>query len=137
MVIEGCKGYNGGMCAVLFCPLSCLEVVIKQLQQDGKICEITNINSPNQIVVSGDVDVLSQLQGLLQRKANSRRIRVKSLNVKYPFHSSILKDASEEFQVFIENGCQTQQFHFSNPIFPIISNVDGSIVGFLNMINCR
>lgn len=125
------------MCAVLFCPLSCLEEVIKQLQQDNKICEITNINSPNQIVVSGDVDSLSQLQGLLQSKAKSRRIRVKVLNVKYPFHSSILKDASKEFQLFIENGCNTKQFHFSNPIFPIISNVDGSLVRFLYSIDCR
>lgn len=125
------------MCAVLFCPIPLIQEVILQLQLNGKMCEITNINSPNQIVVSGDVEILSQLQGLLQNKAKSKKIRVKPLNVKYPFHSSMLKEASEEFQSYIENGCRNQQIHFSNPQFPIISNVDGAIVLLIEIIHNR
>ena len=39
---------------MLFCPLPTLQRVVDSIQKEGGLCEITNINSPVQTVVSGD-----------------------------------------------------------------------------------
>ena len=124
MVVEACQNYDGGMSAVLFCPQDVLQGVLEQL----KGCEITNINSPQQLVVSGDKSSLSQLPSLLKQDKRARRAKVKPLNVSYPFHSSILQSASQELQFFINEQVNNHTIAVKNPSIPIISNVDSHIV---------
>lgn len=115
------------MVAVLFCPYSSLLKVVEECKSAGGICEITNVNSSIQFVVSGDSHSLSYLQSQLPKKV--RRAKVKPLNVRYPFHSSLLSHASIELHQFVEDACRKSLIQMNNPVIPIVSNVDGSIVG--------
>lgn len=126
LVVEACEGLNGGMSAILFCPPEVVQEVISQLD----CCEITNINSPSQLVVSGDQKSLEQLPALLKSNKKARRAKVKPLNVNYPFHSSLLQSAANELQQFIKSKIQNNEISVNNPTIPIISNVDFSIVTF-------
>ena len=101
---------------MLFCPLPTLQRVVDSVQKEGGLCEITNINSPIQTVVSGDKPSLKELSSRLRQEG--RRIAVKPLNVAYPFHASILLNESKAFDAFVQEG----------PVVPVISNVDGAIV---------
>lgn len=124
------------MVAVLFCPYSSLLEVVEECKSKGGICEITNVNSSIQFVVSGDSHSLSYLQSQLPKKV--RRAKVKPLNVKYPFHSSLLSHASIELHQFVEDACKKSLIQMSNPIIPIISNVDGSVVAiFISIVKNR
>ena len=121
------------MSAVLFCPLPILQEVVDRLNnqhsQSHKICEITNINAPNQIIVSGDRDSLSQLpEALKQHEKYSRRMKIKQVNVNYPFHSSIFHSASIELHDFVVESCRKNLMNVQDPVIPILSNVDGEVV---------
>lgn len=150
--MKACEGYDGGMSAVLFCPRDVLEEAVNRVKgcamtfhnensnhygtlhdnqssctiQSKTICEITNVNAPNQLVVSGDRKSLSQLQPLLQERC--RKARVKPLNVQYPFHSSLLQSAAWELHQYVIDGCSTKSIVVKDPAVPIISNVDGCVV---------
>ena len=50
---EACKAIDGGMSAVMFCPFPTLQTVLTEIQKEGGFCEISNINSPKQVTVSG------------------------------------------------------------------------------------
>ena len=112
------------MSAVLFCPQNILQDVLDHLEG----CEITNINSSQQLVVSGDKASLSQLPALLKADKRARRAKVKPLNVRYPFHSSMLQSASLELQSFINKQINENTLSVKDPIIPIISNVDSCVV---------
>ena len=94
--------------------------------QSKTICEITNVNAPNQLVVSGDRKSLSQLQPLLRERC--KKARVKPLNVQYPFHSSLLQSAAWELHQYVIDACSTKSIVVKDPVVPIISNVDGCVV---------
>ena len=114
------------MSAVLFCPLPTLQRVVNSIQKEGGLCEITNINSPIQTVVSGDKPSLKELSSRLRQEG--RRIAVKPLNVAYPFHASILLNESKAFDAFVQEGVRSGRISIADPVVPVISNVDGAIV---------
>lgn len=111
---------------MLFCPLPTLQRVVNSIQKEGGLCEITNINSPIQTVVSGDKPSLKELSSRLRQEG--RRIAVKPLNVAYPFHASILLNESKAFDAFVQEGVRSGRISIADPVVPVISNVDGAIV---------
>ena len=111
---------------MLFCPLPTLQRVVDSIQKEGGLCEITNINSPVQTVVSGDNASLKELSSRLRHEG--RRIVVKPLNVAYPFHSSIFLNESKAFDAFVQESIRSRRISIADPVVPVISNVDGSIV---------
>ena len=115
--MDACKGLDCGMAAVLFGSPALIQEAISQATRCGGFCEVSNVNSPKQLVVSGEKAVLASLPSILKSLKQGRRCKVIPLNVDYPFHSSVLKHAGEEFDLFV-----------TDPVVPIISNVDGSIV---------
>ena len=111
------------MAAVLFCPLSVVQEAVDQIAgTNSGLCEVTNVNAPSQVVVSGEIDQLKRLQSVLHEYKDGKRARVRLLHVNYPFHSSCLKAASAELENY------AQAFICSDPQIPILSNVDGSLV---------
>ena len=111
------------MAAVLFTPLSTIQKAVEQLtRQHAGLCEVTNLNAPSQTVVSGERAQLLRLQPVLKQLEGGKRARVVLMNVKYPFHSSLLKSASDELESYMRT------FDVKDPLFPVLSNLDGSLV---------
>ncbi|PRP78534.1 S-malonyltransferase [Planoprotostelium fungivorum] len=83
----------------------------------GKICQIANINSPSQIVLSGHVEAVEKAVQLGSESSLGFRCKSRRLNVSAPFHSSILKPAAEKLREKLEK----IQIHRGR--VPIVSNV--------------
>ena len=124
-MIDACKGIDGGMIAVLFCPLPVLKTMVSDLAKEGSLCEIANINSAKQIVVSGEKGVLDKLSRRLKAGKETRRCKVIPLNVNYPFHCSIMKPAALELDQYVHDCLQRHDIEIRNPKVPVLSNVDG------------
>ncbi len=79
--------------------------------------EISNINAPGQLVISGALDKLEKAAALAKQRGARRLI---PLNVSGAFHSTLMEPVLDEFKLVLEN------FEFRNPRFPIVSNVTAS-----------
>lgn len=97
----------GGMAAIIGLD----EPSLAQLCQEAG-AEIANINSPNQIVISGAVEALHQAMEL----ARSQGARVVPLEVSGAFHSQLMKSAADELARIIS------ELHFRDPEVPIVVN---------------
>lgn len=79
------------------------------------IVVISNYNSEDQIVISGDSDAV---HSVVEEMKNRSGVRATLLKVSTPFHTPIMKPAAEKFKE------ELQKCDFNNPIYPVISNVD-------------
>lgn len=86
---------------------------------EGEICEPANINSPEQIVISGHAAGVERAVKLADERGAKR---AKVLPVSAPFHCSLMKPAQERLAVDL------QALNFSAPGFPIVCNVDAAPV---------
>jgi [acyl-carrier-protein] S-malonyltransferase len=75
--------------------------------------EISNINCPGQIVVSGAAPALAEASKL----AKTRGARALPLKVSGAFHSALMDPVIAEFSKIVSN------FGFRPPVIPVISNV--------------
>jgi len=116
------EGY-GSMTAVLGMTI---DEVVKELEMIPKeeICEIANDNCPGQIVVSGT----KKANKILNENLKTKKKRGITLPVSAPFHCSLMKPASENMKLKIENT------NFSNPKPNIISNVTAKEENDINKI---
>ena len=80
----------------------------------GEVCEPANINSPDQIVISGHAAAVERAVKLAQERGAKRAIL---LPVSAPFHCSLMKPAQERLAVDL------QKLNFSAPKIPVVSNV--------------
>ena len=71
---------------------------IKEIKGSG-VVEISNFNSPTQVVLSGNTEAVQAAVDLIKK---SRRVRAVFLPVSAPFHTSLLRDASVEFGKFLD-----------------------------------
>ena len=76
--------------------------------------EISNVNAPGQLVISGAIDKL-EVAAQLAKQRGARRII--PLNVSGAFHSTLMQPVLDEFSRFMES------FKFSAPRIPVVSNV--------------
>jgi [acyl-carrier-protein] S-malonyltransferase/trans-AT polyketide synthase/acyltransferase/oxidoreductase domain-containing protein len=85
----------GGMAAVIS------EGIDAQLLKDlleGLSVDVANINSANQVVISGDIAALPEAEKRLsQFLAGEKPFRFVQLNVSAPFHSRFMKPIEEQF----------------------------------------
>lgn len=82
----------GKMAAILRLEENEVEEVIKRASEVG-ICEGANYNCPKQVVISGENEAIDKAIEI----ANEMGGRAKELMVSGPFHSSLLKAASDDF----------------------------------------
>ena len=78
--------------------------------------EISNINAPGQLVISGAVDKLHRAEELAKKRGARRLI---PLNVSGAFHSTLMDPVIDEFNRVLGS------FDFKTPRIPIVSNVTG------------
>lgn len=108
---------KGGLMAVMGLDRETIDKAIAPLTQKG-IISCSNINTDNQIVVGGEVQLLQEAESLLKSAGAKRAIM---LNVSAPFHTAMLKGAGEK--LFEE----LQKIEIKSPIAAYYPNVKGSL----------
>ena len=91
------------------------QSVTEALEGDskGKTVEVANYNAPTQVVISGHADLLVKVGQL----AKSKKAKAIKLPVAVPAHSSLMKDAVDEFMDYL------QGVQFSALSIPVVSSV--------------
>jgi [acyl-carrier-protein] S-malonyltransferase len=105
---------EGAMAAVLFLAPEKIEEVISEVNKKGHSVGIANYNSPTQVVITGDAEGVQIASGLI-KEAGAKRVL--PLKVSGPFHSALMKPASEEF----EN--ELGKINVEDCKYPLVSNV--------------
>lgn len=104
---------TGAMAAILGMGMDAVGEVCAAAAQ-GQVCELANINSPEQIVISGDAAAVERGVKIAQERGAKRAVL---LPVSAPFHCSLMKPAQERLATDL------QELKFSSPHIPVISNV--------------
>jgi [acyl-carrier-protein] S-malonyltransferase len=104
----------GAMAAILGLPLEKVREVCAQAAQ-GEVCEAANINSAEQIVISGNAAAVQRATGLAKDAGAKRAIL---LPVSAPFHCSLMKPAQDRL------AADLRQLRFRDPEVPVIGNID-------------
>lgn len=110
----------GAMAAVLALGLEPLEAVCRQAEQEiGGTVAPANINSPDQIVISGSKAAVERAAELAKEKGAKRAVM---LAVSAPFHCSLMQPAQDRLAEDLRN------LHFARPAVPVATNVDAEFV---------
>lgn len=109
---QAMMGNNGSMVAIISFYKEKIDRMIKEVSNIG-IIEIANYNSPYQIVVSGESEVLEKLIALGERE---EEVSIVPLRVSAPFHSSLIRKAKKQLAEYLENVA------INNPEMPVICN---------------
>lgn len=104
---------TGAMAAILGMNLDAVETICGEAAQ-GEICEPANINSPQQIVISGHATAIGRAVKLAEERGAKRAVM---LPVSAPFHCSLMKSAQERLAADLE------KISFSAPGIPVTANV--------------
>jgi [acyl-carrier-protein] S-malonyltransferase len=104
---------TGSMAAILGMSPDAVAGVCSDAAQ-GEVCESANINSPEQIVISGHVAAVARAVKLADERGAKR---AKVLPVSAPFHCSLMKPAQEKLSVVLAS------LQFGPPRFPVVCNV--------------
>lgn len=104
---------QGSMAAVLGLSESEIVQALQGLNTD-EVIDIANLNCPGQIVISGTKQGLELAEPVL-KEAGARRVIL--LNVSGPFHSRLMKPASERFAE------QLDKVEISDADIPVYANV--------------
>ena len=86
---------------------------------NGEVCEAANINSAEQIVISGNTDAVQRAAGLATERGAKRAVM---LPVSAPFHCSLMKPAQDLL------AADLQKLTFQNPKVPVACNVDAALM---------
>lgn len=109
---------QGSMAAVLGLSQAEIEEALQEVAT-SEIIDIANLNCPGQVVISGTKEGLEQAETVL-KEAGARRVIL--LNVSGPFHSRLMKPASERFA---EN---LNKITIKDADIPVYANVTASAV---------
>jgi [acyl-carrier-protein] S-malonyltransferase len=85
----------------------------------GAVVEPVNFNEPTQIVIAGHTAAVDQACELAKAKGAKRAMK---LAVSAPFHSSLLKPASDRLQAYMAG------LEFAAPAIALVNNVDVAVL---------
>jgi [acyl-carrier-protein] S-malonyltransferase len=105
----------GAMAAIVGLQAEAVEAACGAVRDRG-VCDLANLNAPDQIVVSGDVQAVDAALPLLQ--AAGARL-VKRLNVSGAFHSALMREPAAEFARHLD------AVTFRAARIPVLTNVGG------------
>jgi [acyl-carrier-protein] S-malonyltransferase len=111
---EACAATRGGMAAMV----GAYENEVRQLAADEDV-DVANINTPTQIVVSGELAKVEAAIGVA-KEYDVRRATL--LNVAGAYHSRLMESAYDKL------GPELLNVEMQLPRFPVISNVTGEEV---------
>jgi [acyl-carrier-protein] S-malonyltransferase len=108
----------GAMAAILGMELEKVSAVCADAAQ-GEVCEPANINSSEQIVISGNTAAVERAAKLASERGAKRAIM---LPVSAPFHCSLMKPAQDRL------AADLAALTFRNPSFAVACNADATLV---------
>src|SRR5690349_14209533 len=104
----------GAMAAILGMNLENVTAICHDTAQ-GEVCEPANINSPEQIVISGHAAAVERATKLADDRGAKR---AKVLPVSAPFHCSLMKPAQDRLAADLAS------LTFNKPASPVVCNAD-------------
>jgi [acyl-carrier-protein] S-malonyltransferase len=108
----------GAMAAILGMKIEELEAVCREATTETQMVTPANINSPEQIVISGHAPAVQRAADLAKAGGAKRAIM---LQVSAPFHSPLMQPAQEALEHDLE------ELLFRNPSVPVAKNIDGEL----------
>ena len=105
---------QGGMAVILGLQADDVRAVCAEAAQ-GEVVEAVNFNEPTQIVIAGHTAAVERACEIAKAKGAKRAMK---LSVSAPFHSSLLKPASDRLREYMRT------LTFAAPQIPVINNVD-------------
>jgi [acyl-carrier-protein] S-malonyltransferase len=112
----------------MFALLGANVIIAQEIADAGSskgFCQIANDNSPEQQVLSGDVDGINEAI----RIAGEKGYKAIKLNVSAPFHSILMKPAQDKLHAALEG------IKISNTMIPLVANVSADILLHKNIID--
>lgn len=83
------------------------------------VVEAVNYNCPGQLVIAGQT---AAVQEAMKEAQNAGAMKVIQLQVSGPFHSSLMKEASVQFEKELAN------FELHDPLVPIVANYNAKFI---------
>ncbi len=108
----------GAMAAILGMNLEAVAAVCLDAAQ-GEVCQPANINSPEQIVISGDAAAVERACKLADERGAKR---AKTLSVSAPFHCALMQPAQDRLAMDL------RALNFQKPAVPVLCNVDAAML---------
>ncbi|MFS2018261.1 ACP S-malonyltransferase [Massilia sp. CT11-108] len=109
---------QGGMAVILALSADDVRAVCAEAEQ-GETVEAVNFNEPTQIVIAGHTAAVERACDIAKAKGAKRAMK---LAVSAPFHSSLLKPASDRLRDYMAT------LNFAAPQIDLINNVDVAIL---------
>jgi [acyl-carrier-protein] S-malonyltransferase len=113
---EACPAGTGGMVALIAPDVEKVEAVCKEVSHDDYVAGAANLNSPEQLVLSGNINALKEVTEKL-KGAYKKAI---FLNVSGPFHSLLMRPAAEKLKD------ELTRVTLSEMKIPVVSNVNAT-----------
>src|SRR5229473_1956018 len=108
----------GAMAAVIGMTLDKVSEILREAEQ-GEVCQAANINSPEQIVISGHAGAVARAVKLAAERGAKK---VVSLPVSAPFHCSLMQPAQDRL------AADLGALSFQHPSCEVVCNVDAAVV---------
>ena len=108
----------GAMYAILGLDRKTIEDTCEEYKQYGFVSP-ANYNAPGQIVIAGEAEAAEKTAEALKEKGAKMTVK---LNVSGPFHTALLKPASDRLAAELE------KMNISDMKMPVITNVTGTVV---------
>ena len=107
----------GAMAAILGMDLEKVASVCRDAAQ-GEVCSPANINSPEQVVISGNTAAVERAAKFADERGAKR---AKLLPVSAPFHCSLMKPAQDRLEEDLK------KIKMNKPVYPVACNVDAEL----------
>jgi len=107
----------GAMAAILGMDLEKVAGVCRDAAQ-GEVCSPANINSPEQVVISGNTAAVERAAKFADERGAKR---AKLLPVSAPFHCSLMKPAQDRLEEDLK------KIKMNKPVYPVACNVDAEL----------
>jgi len=111
---EACPAGTGGMVALIAPVMEKVDEVCSQISHDDYVAGAANLNSPEQVVLSGNSEALKEAV----EKLKGAYKKAVFLNVSGPFHSVLMQPAAEKLK------SELAGVSFADMKTPVVSNVD-------------
>ena len=108
----------GAMAAILGMALEKVAAVCEDAAQ-GEVCSPANINSPEQVVISGNTGAVERAVKMADERGAKR---AKLLPVSAPFHCSLMKPAQDRLEADLA------KIKWNEPVYPVACNVEAAMV---------
>ncbi len=108
----------GAMAAILMLPIDTIRAICNESAQ-GEVCEPANINSADQVVISGSKGAVERAAEMCKAKGAKRAVM---LPVSAPFHCSLMQPAQDRL------AGDLNALAFNPMEAPLVTNVDAKII---------